>query len=483
MEGNLEKNTVRLLPMACGYGRLLINSLGVAEDYQYLEVNPAFESLTGLKRQDILGRRASELAPGGDPGGFNWLAFFDDAARSGEIRETTQWIKSLKRYLKVTAAAEDETFTAVFQDVSGELELQKEKDALAHRLQILLEQMRSMRSRDGLTGLCDNRCVEKMAEHLDTEENLPISAVVMDINGLRDINDDSGRRAGDVFLRHIAETLKRQCRPGDLVARLGGGEFVIFMPQTAREKAEELIRRFKCVYNEESPVRPHLSFGCAAKESAGGSILAALRKAEECMCRQKLLDGKSCRSALLDVLLATLYAMSAETEEHDRRLGKFCLAMGGALRLSMEEMDELLLLAALHDIGKLGVEPQILKKPGALTPAEWEEVKRHPEIGHRILRTVPELVPVAELVLAHHERWDGKGYPHGLAGTNIPLACRILAVADSYDAMTNDRAYRKAMGQAKAMEEIRVNAGTQFDPEIAALFCRIHGHCFNRITG
>lgn len=480
MEANFEKNIVRLMPMACGYGKLLVNSQGVAEDYQYLEVSPVFESLTGLRRQDILGRSAAGLLRSGRRGGFDWLAFFEDAARSGGIRETTQWVGDLQRYLKVTATAEKETFTAVFQDVSGEQELRQEKEELARRLQTMLEQMRSVRSRDGLTGLYDNRGMEELTEPLDTAENLPVSVAVVDINGLRDINDDSGRRAGDAFLQRMAETLRQQCRGGDLVARLGGGEFAVFMPRTSLKKAEELTRKFRSGCGEESALRLHLSFGCAVKESAGGGLLAALRKAEACMCRQKLLDGKSCRSAVVDVLLATLYEMSAETEQHDRRLEGLCRTMGRALRLSMEEMDELSLLAVLHDIGKIAVAPQILQKPGKLDPAEWEKVHRHPEIGCRIVRAAPELVPVADLILAHHERWDGTGYPRGLAGTDIPLACRILAVADSYDAMTNDRAYRPAMSRAAAAEELLENAGTQFDPEIVSLFCRILAHCFGR---
>ena len=148
----------------------------------------------------------------------------------------------------------------------------------------------------------------------------------------------------------------------------------------------------------------------------------------------------------------------------------YCLAIGKRLRLPSKKMEELSLLAVLHDIGKIGVNPDILQKPGPLTPFEWVEMKRHPEIGYRIAQMTPELAEVADPILSHHERWDGKGYPRGLAGEDIPLTCRILAVADAYDAMTNNRIYRDAMDRGQAASELQINAGTQFDPEIADLF-------------
>jgi HD-GYP domain-containing protein (c-di-GMP phosphodiesterase class II) len=124
----------------------------------------------------------------------------------------------------------------------------------------------------------------------------------------------------------------------------------------------------------------------------------------------------------------------------------------------------------LHDIGKIGIDNSILNKPGKLSKNEWEIMKKHSEIGYRIAMSSPELEPIAEYILAHHERWDGNGYPQGLKGEEIPLLSRILAVVDSYDAMTEDRVYRKAMTHQAAIEEIKKNAGTQFDPNIAQIF-------------
>lgn len=191
------------------------------------------------------------------------------------------------------------------------------------------------------------------------------------------------------------------------------------------------------------------------------------------MYHQKLLEGKSYRNSIINTLLCTLYEKSLETEEHDERIRGYCQAIGKELKLFPEDLNELSLLALLHDIGKVGIRQEILQKPGPLTPEEWAAMKSHPEIGCRIAQNIPELSAVSEYILSHHERWDGKGYPNGLAGTNIPLLCRILAVADAYDAMTNDRAYRKAMDKDKAIAELKRNAGTQFDPRIAETFIRL----------
>ena len=171
--------------------------------------------------------------------------------------------------------------------------------------------------------------------------------------------------------------------------------------------------------------------------------------------------------------MATMYARSQETEEHAERISNLSIRIGQRMNLSQKNLDELNLLAMLHDIGKIGIDDRILNKPGPLNEKEWVEMKKHPEIGYRIVMTAPELQSVAEYLLSHHERWDGTGYPRGLKGNEIPLVARILAVADAYDAMTQDRVYRKALTAKQAAEEIVKNAGTQFDPQVADVFLQL----------
>ena len=349
----------------------------------------------------------------------------------------------------------------VFRDVS----LEKEHS----------RQIRFLSYHDSLTGLYNRRYIEETLSHMDSAEHLPLSVIMGDVNGLKITNDVFGHEAGDRLLRHVAGQLEKNCRKGDLIARWGGDEFVVFMPRTKLKEAEKMIARIKRdhIAMDESGLQLSLSLGCSVREALDCDIRSVMREAEENMYHQKLLDGRSYRNAIINTLLATLYEKSMETEEQSKRIEANCHTIGQKLQLPSKEMDELSLLAILHDIGKVGVNPEILKKPASLTSAEWDEMKRHPEIGYRIVQATPELANVAEFILAHHERWDGKGYPRGLKEKEIPLICRILAVTDAYDAMTNDRAYRKARIPQEAVWELERNAGTQFDPEIVSLFIQV----------
>ncbi len=179
------------------------------------------------------------------------------------------------------------------------------------------------------------------------------------------------------------------------------------------------------------------------------------------------------QNTTINMLLAALREQCIETKEHASRLEEYCHLLGLHFQLTSKEMEELSLLAVLHDIGKIGVNPAILKKPGTLTSEDWVEMKRHSEIGWRIVKEFPNLGAVASCILFHHERWDGKGYPSGLKADNIPLLSRILAVADAYDAMTSDRIYRKKMGREEAIAELTKNAGMQFDPQVVSLFIEL----------
>ncbi len=195
--------------------------------------------------------------------------------------------------------------------------------------------------------------------------------------------------------------------------------------------------------------------------------------AQELMYKNKLLNRKSSHSATLSAVMAAMYERSEETEEHAERLANLSKKIGRKLNLFQKNLDELELLAMLHDVGKVGIRDDILNKPGKLNDEEWEIMKKHPEIGYRIAMSSPELEPVARYILTHHERWDGTGYPLSLKSEEIPLLSRILAVVDAYDAMTHQRVYKEAISKEAALEEIKKNAGTQFDPEIVRVFLEV----------
>jgi len=188
------------------------------------------------------------------------------------------------------------------------------------------------------------------------------------------------------------------------------------------------------------------------------------------MYRRKLLDHQSIRSTLLTTIKELLFSKSNETMEHAERMTVLAKRLGEKIGLSEADMDALELMATLHDVGKIGISNHILSKPGALDELEWTEIRKHPEVGYRIALTIPELQNIAGYILCHHERWDGKGYPQGLIGEEIPYISRLISVIDAFDAMTEDRPYKKAISMEDAKNEILKNAGTQFDPAVAKVF-------------
>lgn len=440
-------------PFGIGYLKLFLNKCNKAVDYMFTDINSAFEKLTGWSREDILHKKVSGLTGFARSEGLFWLSYYEDVARSG-------------RYIPIANSAapikteDGRTFgvVMVFRDVSDEKNHRKQIEFLSYH--------------DHLTGLYNRRYIEEKISVLDKDGHLPISVIMADVNGLKITNDVFGHKAGDTLLKNVAGLMQKFCKEDDLIARWGGDEFVIIMAGKPLESAEEVIQKIKDAHIaiEGSSLSLSLSLGCACKHTGESSVQQAIQRAEKYMYQQKLLDGKSYRNAIISTLLATLYEKSNETEEHSKRIETYCHAIGRELQLSSKEMDELSLLALLHDVGKVSIDPNILQKPGPLTAEEWEEMKQHPQIGYPIAQATPELAVVADLILSHHERWDGKGYPRGLKGTEIPLSCRILAVADAYDAMTSDRVYRKAMSNEDAVCELEKNSGTQFEPSIVNFF-------------
>ena len=329
---------------------------------------------------------------------------------------------------------------------------------------------------DYQTGIYNRIFYNKEKSRLDTKECLPLSIIFADINGLKSVNNALGHDFGDLMIKITAQKLASNCRSEDILFRLGGDEFGILLPNTDEMSVNRILVQIKesCVeYNsniKNEMAKINLSLGCATKDILEVSMESVVQLAEENMYRWKLLERKSLHSAFVSSMQTALFARSQGTEEHAERLAQLTKIVGMQLHLRPLELNELQLLATLHDIGKVGITDLILNKPGKLTPEEWTEMKKHSEIGYRIAVSSPELRPIADYILTHHERWDGKGYPRGISGEAIPLISRILAVADAYDAMTQDRSYRKAMSKTDALDEIERNKGTQFDPNVARVF-------------
>lgn len=318
---------------------------------------------------------------------------------------------------------------------------------------------------DQLTDLYNRRFFEEELIRLDIDENWPLAITIADINGLKLINDSFGHEAGDGLIKKVAEIISEGTRKTDIVCRLAGDEFIVLSPGTDAKEADKLIENIKNIAGTSKfgLLDISISFGYEIKRSKEEKIADIIKNAEDHMNRKKLFDSPSMRSKTIVTIAATLHEKNKREEQHSQRVSYLCEQMGAALDLNEDLVKELKIVGLLHDIGKIGIDESILNKNGKLTNKEFEEIKKHPEIGYRILSTVNDLSEMAEFVLAHHERWDGKGYPKGIAGDAIPLQSRIIAIADAYDAMISERSYRNALTKEEAIQELKVNSGTQFN--------------------
>lgn len=328
---------------------------------------------------------------------------------------------------------------------------------------------------DRLTGLYNRVYFEQELRKYETHPNKEIGLIMCDVNGLKLINTTFGSEAGDQILVTTSKLLE-ECFKDYLVARIGGDEFAVLIEKNGHvdlEKACQLFRQKVEKYNKDHDGYPlDISLGYACAGSAGLKISELLRQADDAMGREKLHSNNSTRNSQVQILSKALEFRDFITEGHAERVQNLIINTGKLAGLSEKRLSDLRLFAQFHDIGKVGIPDHILFKKGRLTPEEWQVMKEHCEIGYRIAQSTPDINPIADWVLKHHENWDGSGYPLGIEGEEIPIECRILAVADTFDAITNDRPYRKAQSTQAAIEEILRCAGTQFDPRIVELFVK-----------
>ncbi|MGB3903932.1 MAG: GAF domain-containing protein [Anaerolineae bacterium] len=363
----------------------------------------------------------------------------------------------------------------------------------------LYEEMKRLAVSDPLTGVWNRRHI---AEHLRTEVarasrfGRELSVLVMDIDNLKLLNDTYGHPAGDQVIRTVAQAVLSSSRDIDAVGRYGGDEFAVVLPETGPRGAAEVAGTILSTLNNQpfhgpngSIVPLSISIGAASYPSDTDEVDRLFSLADAAIYRAKTAGGGRFASPtngpkeapeepagpfdILQGLLITVDAKDHYTFKHSQTVGKYALVLAQAVRLSKKEIEALKVAAELHDVGKVGVRTDILRKPGPLTLDEWKMIYEHPRLGHMLLQQVPQRETVLQAVLHHHEHYDGMGYPSGLEGEKIPFLARIMAVADAYSAMITDRPYRKALTPEEARLELRRNAGKQFDPQLANEFMRL----------
>jgi diguanylate cyclase (GGDEF)-like protein/putative nucleotidyltransferase with HDIG domain len=373
---------------------------------------------------------------------------------------------------------------------------------LRERVGLLIRQLTDAASTDPLTGLLNRRGFHSALEvelARSDRGGRPVSLVLGDCDFFKQLNDTLGHTAGDEALLAIGRMLEGERRRTDVAARIGGEEFALVLPETDQHEAfmvAERVRTRMVALFAGRPVPLTMSFGVATYPQHAAAEDELLRAADDALYAAKALgrDRSVIHSAEIEGILAAgrdgadarhqaqlatvlnlaeaLDMRDTGTARHSQTVGRLCEEMARRLGLERDRVDRIRIAGVLHDIGKIGVADSILRKPGPLTDEEFEAMRKHPEIGARILGG-SGLEDIRQWILAHHERPDGRGYPYGLTGEEIPLEARILAVGDSYEAMTSDRVYRRSIGSEAACAELRRCAGGQFDSGVVAAFLEV----------
>ncbi len=344
---------------------------------------------------------------------------------------------------------------------------------MTERVQMEMK-LREMAEQDSLTKLYNRHCfMEKLNLH-DGKQVRDFSILLIDIDGLKLVNDTLGHSFGDSIIMAIANIISALFQDLGFVSRVGGDEFGILLKDRSQDEIEKLLEQMGEMireYNEKTDIiKISVSSGYSYKRDGIARANLMYQEADNNMYQNKLLKESSNRNSLVKALMKTLEVKDYITEGHADRLEDLSLKMAKALKLPQHQVDRIKLLAKFHDIGKVGIPDRILLKPGRLVEEEWNIMKTHSGIGKRIAEASPELRDISSLIFYHHERYDGTGYPLGLKGLEIPIECRILSIVDTFDAMTNDRPYRKALSGEAAIREIVNCSGTQFDSRLVDLF-------------
>lgn len=343
---------------------------------------------------------------------------------------------------------------------------------LYHLINGFLKKVFYLNHNDVLTGLFNRNFFEEKQSHLNSDSVLPISVIIADINELKIVNDALGHSTGDKLLKLAASAIRSSCRNEDVLIRWGGDEFLVLLKNTDSAKAMQMADEIKNACSKESigTINLNVSLGWDTKTDQTHPLSTAIKNAEDMMYKNKMVEKRGHRRSITDAIITTLHEKNPREAQHSKRVGEISRRLAKVLGYTDLEESNLYLIGHLHDIGKIAINEQILNKAGPLTVAERDEIERHPEVGFRILSASYETKEIAECILSHHERWDGKGYPRGLAGEEIPLISRIVSIADAFDAMTAERPYRKPLTYDEIKGEFLNNAGTQFDPQLTQLF-------------
>ncbi len=433
-------------------------------------VNQSFLDLLGYQEDEVIGKNMHELIHHSYSDGTEFPASkcpMRKAFKSGEkvrIELDYLWKKNGEKipveYSSNPLFNGDTLIGAVvtFKDISKNIEHLRELEYSSYH--------------DFLTNLYNRRFYSEKLNELNKSKKYPFAILNFDVNGLKTFNDVYGHETGDEVLKIVSKEICSIIPNEEVVARVSGDEFAAIMPNATKKNMNILINDISEKISKISVKNISISIAAGYYIKANDDITLeeAQKFAEDDMLKAKISEKSSYRNKAIQAIFKTLTEKYEEEKIHSQRVSSISVSIGKALKMEKPTIKLLETAALYHDIGKISIADSIIKKPGRLTNEEFKIIKTHTEIGYQILNTADQFSDLAKHALYHHERWDGKGYPRGLKGENIPLISRIIGVADAFEAMTADRVYRQKMPNDQAIKEIVMNSGTQFDPNIAKVF-------------
>lgn len=430
---------------------------------KYLGCNLAFEELFDVKREEIIGKGNEVLALSKDEA-ENFVT------KDKEVLETGKCIKveSIHTYKNGKVFLED-IKAPIFGEGNEIIGVVGTSRDITERKK-LEDKLTYLSYRDKLTGLYNRTYFDKVSEEYNKNKEDIISIIMGDMNGLKIVNDSLGHLEGDRFIVEISKIIKKVVKDKGEVVRWGGDEIVIILKGTDKDKAIEISEDIsnECLLANHKPVPLSISLGVSSGK--GKNINELITEAEKEVYKNKLLNDATIRKATINSIKRNIYN-NDESKKRIKRMMKLANKIGEEMKLSKNEMDNLRLVVKLHDIGKIGISYEILEKGNNLTKEEIELIKLHTEKGYRILQADKDLSHIASAVLTHHERWDGKGYPLGLAGNSIPFCARVVYLLNAYDYMINGK--DEKISKEEAIEVIKKESGKKFDPRLVKVFLRV----------
>ena len=431
----------------------------IDSDGVFIDCQANDESQLFVKKEDFIGRKLEEVMP--EEIAKEGMIYVAKAIKTKKLQEYEYDLKidDEVNYFEVRMVSSGKSeVTAILRNITKQKENQQRIEYLSYH--------------DQLTGLYNRRYFDEEFNRLDKKRNLPLSIIVIDVNGLKLVNDAFGHIKGDILLQKVAEVLKRQCRSDEIISRIGGDEFVILLPGTDENNTEKIAERIMVDIEGErlDDILISASVGWYTKKESSENMKDIFINAENRMYKRKLTESQKMRIRTVDYIFDTLANIDGSERKEAEKIADLSREISLAMGFDDEKIKEIEFVAKRHDIGNIAIKRELLSKKESLSDVEFDEIKKHTESGYQIFKSVDLYSSLAESILSHHERWDGSGYPRGLEKENIPIASRIIAVSDAYVAMTSDRPYRKHVSKEEAINEIKKSSGRQFDPSIVEIF-------------